>query len=65
MKSKGDFNLQNHGFTLQQSNVKEEEETYIIPSIIKKGYKQDYKAKNITTKKSEAEYFKEDCNVGM
>jgi len=37
MKSKGEFNLQNHGLNLQQSNIKEEEETYIIyiiPSII-------------------------------
>lgn len=34
MKSKGEFNLQNHGLNPQQSNIKEEGETYIIPSII-------------------------------
>jgi len=31
---------------------------------IKKAYKQDYKAKDITTEKNGAEYFKEDCNIG-
>jgi len=32
---------------------------------MKKAYKQGYKAKGITTEKNEAEYFKEDCNIGM
>jgi len=34
MKTKVECNLQNHNFTHQKSNIKEEEETYIIPSII-------------------------------
>jgi hypothetical protein len=32
---------------------------------IKKGYRQDYKAKDITADKSEAEYFKKDCYIGL
>jgi hypothetical protein len=31
----------------------------------KKGYKQDYTAKDITTEKGEAEYFKGNYNVSM
>ena len=33
-KTKVELNLQNHNLTHQQSNMKEEEETYIIPRII-------------------------------
>jgi hypothetical protein len=34
MKTKVELNLQNPSLTHQQSNIKEEKETYIIPSII-------------------------------
>jgi hypothetical protein len=32
---------------------------------LKKGYKQDYKAKDITAEKMEAEYLKKDCNISL
>jgi len=32
---------------------------------IKKGYRLNYKAKGITTDKSESEYVKKDCYIGL
>jgi hypothetical protein len=34
MKTRVELNLQNHNLPHQKSNIKEEEETYSIPSII-------------------------------